>query len=67
MLKSSLCDYSDGTITITGDAGPKPVPPPALRTQTQTETARRNNERKKRVIIKNCAPFTDCISDINNT
>ena len=25
------------------------------------------DERKKGVIFKNCAPFTDCISEINNT
>ena len=25
------------------------------------------DERNKRVIFKNCAPFTDCISEINNT
>ena len=27
---------------------------------------RRLDERNKRVIFKNCAQFTDCISDINN-
>ena len=25
------------------------------------------NNRKKKVVLKNCAPFTDCISEINNT
>ena len=25
------------------------------------------DERNKAVIFKNCAPFTDCISEINNT
>ena len=29
------------------------------------QTANPNN--KKNVIIKSCAPFTDCISEINNT
>ena len=58
MLKSSLCDYSDaytlvkGKITITG-AG-------------DDEAARQADERDKDVAFKNCAPFTDCISKINN-
>ena len=59
MLKSSLCDYSDAyilvkeTITITG-AG-------------NDAAARQADERDKVVIFKNCAPFTNCISEINNT
>ena len=59
MLKSSLCDYSDvyilvkGTITITG-AG-------------NDAAARQADERDKVVIFKNSAPFTNCVSEINNT
>ena len=59
MLRSSLCDYADayilvkGTITITG-AG-------------NDDAAKRLDERNKGVIFKNCAPFTKCISRINNT
>ena len=59
MLKSSLCDYSDayilvkGTITITGRGA--------------DAAARQADERDKVVIFKNCAPFTNCISEINNT
>ena len=59
MLRSNLCDYADayilvkGTITITG-AG-------------DDAAARRADERNKGVIFKNCAPFTKCISRINNT
>ena len=59
MLKSNICDYSDayilvkGTITITG-AGADAAARPA-------------DERDKEVIFKNCAPFTNCISEINNT
>ena len=59
MLKSSLCDYSDahilvkGKVTITG-AGDAAV-------------ARKADERGKGVAFKNCAPFTNCISEINNT
>ena len=56
MLKSSLCDYSDayflvkGTITVNN---------------TAAQGAAANNTNKK-VIFKNCAPFTNFISEINN-
>ena len=59
MLRSNLCDYADayilvkGTITITG-AG-------------NDDAAKRADERGKGVTFKNCAPFTKCISRINNT
>ena len=68
MLRSNLCDYADayilvkGTITITGNAEP-----PAGRTEAQLLAAKRLDERNKDVIFKNCAPFTKCISRINNT
>ena len=59
MLKSSLCDYSDAyilvkrEITITG-AG-------------DDAAAKQADERDKGVAFKNCALFTNCISEINNT
>ena len=59
MLNSSLCDYSDayilvkGTITIAGAGA--------------DAAARQADERDKGVVFKNCAPFTNCISEINNT
>ena len=57
MLKSSLCDYSDAYIlaklTISVN-------------NTAAAGAALNNTNKK-VIFKNCAPFTNCISEINNT
>ena len=59
MLKSSLCDYSDayilvkGKITITGEG--------------DDANARHADKRKKGVAFKNCAPFTNCKSEINNT
>ena len=58
MIRSSSCNYSDAyilnswTITITG-AG--------------VDAAKRTDERNKGVLFKNCAPFTECISEINNT
>ena len=59
MLKSSLCDYSDayilvkGTITINGRGA--------------DAAARQADERDKGVSFKNCAPFINWISEINNT
>ena len=58
MLKSSLCDYSDayvlvkGRITIAGEG--------------DNAAARHLDERDKGVAFKNCAPFINCISEINN-
>ena len=57
MLKSSLCDYSDAYILVIGTIT---VNNPAA------ADAAANNTNKK-VIFKNCAPFTNCISEINNT
>ena len=56
MLRSNLCGsyiIAKGTITITG-AG-------------DDDAAKRLDERNKGVIFKHCAPFTKCISIINNT
>ena len=58
IIMSDLCDYSDayilvsGTITINGEG--------------DEDNAKRTDERNKRVIFKNCTPFTNCISSINN-
>ena len=61
MLKSSLCDYSDAYILVKG-------------TISVNDTAagdainnNNNNNNNRKVIFKNCAPFTNCISEINNT
>ena len=57
MLKSSLCDYSDAYIHVRG-------------TITVNNTAAQGaaaNDTNKKVTFKNCAPFTNCISEINNT
>ena len=59
MLRSSFCDYADayilvkGTLTITG-----------ARNDDATKQA---DERGKGLTSKTCAPFTKCISRINNT
>ena len=40
---------------------------PAGRTEAQLLAARQADETDKEVTFKNCAPFTKCISRINNT
>ena len=40
---------------------------PAGRTEAQLLAARQANERDKRVIIINCAPFINCKTETNNT
>ena len=57
MLKSSLCDYSDAYILVKETISVN---------NTAAQGAAANNTNKK-VIFKNCAPFTNCISEINNT
>ena len=47
-IKSSLCDYSDAYILVTGDI---------------TATG---GDAVTRVAFKNCAPFTKCITHIND-
>ena len=54
MLKSSLCDYDDVYILV-------------IRTITAPSTGTATNpNNRKNITIKICAPFTDCISGINN-
>ena len=52
MLRSSLCDHSNAYILVKGNI-------------TVNNTAAANNTGKK-VIFKNCVPFINCISKINN-
>ena len=57
MLKSSLCDYSDAYILV-------------KETITVNNTAAADadaNNTNKKVIFKNCALFTNCMNEINNT
>ena len=57
VLRCSLCDYSDAYILVKGNISVN---------NTAAEDADTNNSNKK-VIFKNCSPFTYCISKINNT
>ena len=57
MLKSNLYDYSDAYILVKGTI-----------TVNNTPAADANaSNTNKKVICKNCAPYTNCISEINNT
>ena len=59
MVRLNLCDYTgayilmSATITITREGA--------------NSASKQTDRRNKGVIFQNCAPFTDCISEINNT
>ena len=53
MLRSSLCDYSDAYIVASG-------------TITIAALAAGGGNNNMQVVFKNCAPFTNCISKIQN-
>ena len=57
MIRSNLCDYSDAYIHVTATT----TVPNTVAAATPV------NSTNKKVIFKNCAPFTNCISEINNT
>ena len=59
MLKYSLCDYSDAYILVKGRI--------TINGRGAAVAAREADERDKGVAFKNCAPFINCISEINNT
>ena len=52
MTMASLCDYSEAYILVRG---------------TVSVTGANQAAQQIHVAFKNCAPFTDCISEINNT
>ena len=57
MLRSSLCDYSDAYILVKGN----------ISVNNNAGAGAAANNTNKKAIFKNCAPFTNCISKINNT
>ena len=57
MLRSSLYDYSDAYITVKGN----------ITVNNTADAGAAADNTNKRVIFKNCAPFINCISKINNT
>ena len=59
MLKSNLCHYADAYIFVKGRI--------KISGAGDHAAARQLDERNKGVTFKNCAPFTKCITRINNT
>ena len=57
MRRSSLCDYSDAYILVKGN----------ISVNNNAGAGAAANNIGKKVIFENCAPFTNCISKINNT
>ena len=57
MLKSSLCDYSDACMLVKG----------TITVDNASAAGAAPNNTNKKVIFKNCARFTNCVSQINNT
>ena len=59
MLKSSSCDHSDAYVLVKGVI--------TVLNMAVADAAAAANNANKKVIFKNCASFTACISEINNT
>ena len=59
ILRSNLCDYADAYTLFKGTI--------AITEEGDDAAARQEDERNKGVTFKNCAPFTKCISRINDT
>ena len=57
MLKSSLCDYAGAYILVKG----------TIKVADTAAAGVATNNTNKKVIFKNCAAFTNCVSEINNT
>ena len=57
MLGYSLCDYSDAYILVKRN----------ITVNNTAGTGAVANNTNKKVVFKNCAPFTNCMSKINNT
>ena len=58
-IESSLCDYSDAYILVTGDI--------AVKKRNNDTTNNIDITQATQVVFKNCAPFKDCKTKINDT
>ena len=56
MLRPSLCDYGDACVLVKGN----------ITVNITTDAGADANNTNIKIIFKNCAPFTSCISKINN-
>ena len=59
VIRSNLWDYSDAYVLVSGTI--------AIAGAGADDDTKRADERNEGVIFKNCAPFTDCIKEANNT
>ena len=59
MRRSNSCDYADAYILVKGTT--------TTTREGDVAATRQADERNKSVTFKNCAPFTKCISKMNNT
>ena len=57
MLRSNSCDYSHADILVKE----------TITAENNAAQDQPNNGANKKVILKNCAPFTKCINRIKNT
>ena len=57
ILSSSLCDYSDAYILVKGN----------ITVNSAAAAGAAANNTDEEVVFKNCAPFANCMSKINNT
>ena len=57
MIRSNLCSYSDAYILVKG----------TITVPNMAATSAAVNHTNKKVIFTNCAPFIDCITELNNT
>ena len=57
MIRLRLCDYSDAYILVKG----------TITFADLADAGAAVNNINKNAIFKNCTPFTDCITEINNT
>ena len=57
MMRLSLCDYSNAYIHVKR----------TIRVPDTTVAGAAANNANRKILFKNSAPFTDCISEINNT
>ena len=58
-MESSLCDYSNTYTLVTGDI--------AIKRRNAADTADIELAAATQVAFKNCAPFKDCRTEINDT
>ena len=56
MIRWNLCDYNDAFILFKG----------TITAPNMAAAGAAVNNTNKKVVFKNCAPFTDCITEINN-